>query len=410
MTYWPGLTALRYARSGSGDGLVSSMTTISVSGLVMGVAVLVLVLSIMNGFERELRVRVLSVLAHGVLTSPKPFADWQQTLEQIGQHPEVTGVAPIEEGNALMVGNGRVEGVQVSGILPIAERRVSKIADYMTEGDFDALASGQFVALLGEDLASQLQVGVGDRFTLVLPDARMTLAGPQPRMRRFTVGGLFRVGSDADKKQIYIHIDDGLKLARKSDVSSVRIAVVDLFDASRVMREVAASMPGRDWYGNSWLRRHGNLYDAIQTQKVTLFLLLLMLVAVAAFNIVSNLVLIVNDRRADIAILRTMGASGNEILQVFLYQGLMIGAAGVVAGLLIGSLFAYYITELYRMLDGALNLGLMDEYFIHYLPSQILPADLILIGFVSMLICFCATLYPAFVAARTLPAEALRYE
>jgi lipoprotein-releasing system permease protein len=280
----------------------------------------------------------------------------------------------------------------------------------MTEGEFDSLVPGRFVALLGEDLAKKLQVRVGEQFTLVLPDARMTLAGPQPRMRRFTVGGIFRVGSDVDKKQIYIHLEAALKLARKTSVSSVRIAVVDLFEAPRVMREIAASMPRQNWYGNSWLRRHGNLYDAIQTQKTTLFLLLLMLVAVAAFNIVSNLVLIVNDRKADIAILRTMGASGREVLQVFLYQGLLIGFAGVVTGLLLGCLVAYYITGLYQLLDGALNLGLMDEYFIHYLPSQILLADLFLIGFVSMLICFCATLYPAYVASKTLPAEALRYE
>lgn len=376
----------------------------------MGVAVLVLVLSIMNGFEQELRERVLGVLAHGVLSSDTPFDTWQETSDHVKQHPEITGVAPIEEGNALIVGNGVVEGIQWSGILPSAEREVSQIPNFLSEGAFDSLESGQFVALLGEDLALRLQVGVGDRFTLVLPDARMTLAGPQPRMRRFTIGGLFRVGSDADKKQIYIHIDDALKLVRKAGISSVRIAVVDLFDASRVMREVASSMPQQNWYGNSWLRRHGNLYDAIQTQKTTLFLLLLMLVAVAAFNIVSNLVLIVNDRKADIAILRTMGASGREILQVFLYQGLLIGAFGVLAGLLLGSLLAYYITGLYQLMDQVLNLGLMDEYFIHYLPSRILAEDLILIGFVSMLICFCATLYPAFIAARTLPAEALRYE
>jgi lipoprotein-releasing system permease protein len=410
VTHWPGLTAIRYARSGSGEGLVSSMTAISVSGLVMGVAVLVIVLSIMNGFEKELRVRVLGVLAHGVLSSDQPFANGEETLEYIERHPEVTGVAPIEEGNALVVGNGYVEGIQFSGVIPSSERQVSQIPNYMTEGEFDSLVPGRFVALLGEDLAKKLQVRVGEQFTLVLPDARMTLAGPQPRMRRFTVGGIFRVGSDVDKKQIYIHLEAALKLARKTSVSSVRIAVVDLFEAPRVMREIAASMPRQNWYGNSWLRRHGNLYDAIQTQKTTLFLLLLMLVAVAAFNIVSNLVLIVNDRKADIAILRTMGASGREVLQVFLYQGLLIGFAGVVTGLLLGCLVAYYITGLYQLLDGALNLGLMDEYFIHYLPSQILLADLFLIGFVSMLICFCATLYPAYVASKTLPAEALRYE
>lgn len=410
MTHWPGLTALRYAKSRSGDGLVSSMTAISVTGLVLGVAVLVIVLSIMNGFERELRERVLSVLAHGVLAADQPFENWSETAAQIEQHPEVIGTAPIQEGNALVVANGVVAGIQLAGISPVHEVKVSRIPDYMIEGEFTSLESGEFCLLLGDSLARKLGVGVGQNVTLVLPEAQMTLAGAQPRMRRFEVGGIFRVGSDADKTQLYIHIDDALRLGRKRGVSSIRIAVADLFDAPRIMREIASSLPRQDWYGTSWLRRHGNLYDAIQTQKTTLFLLLLMLVAVAAFNIVSNLVLIVNDKRADIAILRTMGASGREILQIFLYQGLLIGAGGIAVGLIIGSLTATYITTLYQWVDRTLGLGLMDEYFIHYLPSQILVEDLVLIGLVSLFICFLATLYPAFVAGKTLPAEALRYE
>jgi lipoprotein-releasing system permease protein len=280
----------------------------------------------------------------------------------------------------------------------------------MIEGEFKSLESGQFRLLMGFGLAQKLGVTVGDRITLVLPEAQMTMAGPQPRMRRFEVGGVFRVGSDVDKTQIYIHIDDALKLVRKRNISSIRIAVDDLFEAPRVMREIAASLPRQDWFGTSWLRRHGNLYDAIQTQKTTLFLLLLMLVAVAAFNIVSNLILIVNEKRADIAILRTMGASSREILQIFLYQGLLIGAAGIIVGLIIGGVTAVYVTSLYQWFDQSLGLGLMDEYFIHYLPSQILVSDLVLIGFVSLFICFLATLYPAYVAGKTLPAEALRYE
>lgn len=410
MTHWPGLTALRYSKSRSGDGLVSSMTAISVTGLIMGVAVLVLVLSIMNGFERELRERVLGVLAHGVLSSNQPLENWKLTAAQIERHPEVIGTAPIEEGNALVLANGVVEGIQLAGISPAEELKVSRIPEYMIAGEFASLESGQFRLLVGFGLAQRLGVQVGDRITLVLPEAQMTMAGAQPRMRRFEVGGVFRVGSDVDKTQIYIHIDDALKLGRKRGISSIRIAVNDLFEAPRVMREIAASLPGQDWFGTSWLRRHGNLYDAIQTQKTTLFLLLLMLVAVAAFNIVSNLILIVNEKRADIAILRTMGASSREILQIFLYQGLLIGAGGIIVGLIIGVITAAYVTSLYQWVDHSLGLGLMDEYFIHYLPSQILASDLFLIGFVSLFICFLATLYPAYVAGKTLPAEALRYE
>lgn len=389
---------------------MSSTTAISVTGLVLGVAVLVIVLSIMNGFERELRQRVLGVLAHGVLSSGRPFEDWRDVAKQVEQHPEVIGTAPIEEGNALVVANAVVAGIQLAGILPAAELAVSKIPDYVIDGAFTSLEGGQFRMLIGVDLAQRLGVVVGDRVTLVLPDAKMTLAGPQPRMRRFEVGGIFQVGSDADKQQLYIHIEDALKLGRKRGISSIRISVNDLFEAPRVMREIASSLPQEDWFGTSWLRRHGNLYDAIQTQKTTLFLLLLMLVAVAAFNIVSNLILIVNEKKADIAILRTMGASGREILQIFMYQGVLIGAGGILLGIAIGSLVATYITPLYQFIDRSLGLGLMDEYFIHYLPSQILIGDLLLIGLVSLGICFLATLYPAFIAGRTLPAEALRYE
>lgn len=410
MHFWPGTTAVRYTRSGAGDGLVSSITTLSLGGLVLGVAVLVLVLSVLNGFERELRERVLSVLPHAVLTAPEPYEDWQSTAERIMGHPEVIGVAPLEEVGGLVVLGGQMSGIQMNGILPDWEGQVSKIPEYVETGQFGNLLSGEYGVILGSDLATQLAAKVGDRVTIILPQIQMTLAGPQPRTRRFEVVGIFSVGSDADKNQVFIHLDDALKLTRKKGPDSMRLAVTDLFDASRVLTEVAQSMPGREWFGSSWLRRHGNLYSAIQTQKTTLFLLLLMLVAVAAFNLVSNLIMIVNQRKGDIAIFRTMGASRGSIMQIFLLHGFLIGLIGIAVGLVLGSLTAIFITPIYSALDQALGLGLMDEYFIHYLPSQILAADLVLVGGVSALICFFATVYPAFQAARTPPVEALRYE
>lgn len=410
MRYWPGLTAYRYTRSGAGDNLVSSITGLSLSGLVVGVAVLVLVLSVLNGFERELRERVLSVVAHAVLTSGKPLEDWQDTAATLKDHPEVLAAAPIEEIGALAVHNGVVMGVQLSGILPEHESEVSKIPEFIQQGDFSALEPGRYGAVIGTELASRLGLQMGDKMTLLLPELQMTLAGPQPRTRRFTVVGLFEVGSDADSNQVFIHLDNALKLVRQPAVRSIRIQVSNLFDASRVLQEVAMALPQNQWFGTSWLRRHGNLYSAIQTQKTTLFLLLLMLVAVAAFNLISNLVMIVNQRKTDIAIFRTMGASRGSVLQIFVWHGFFIGLVGIVLGLVIGSMLASFITPIYATLDGLFNLHLMDEYFIHYLPSQILVSDLVMVGGVSAIICFLATLYPAFVASRVPPVEALRYE
>lgn len=390
--------------------MVSSITLLSLGGLVAGVTILVLVLSILNGFERELRERVLSVVAHAVLTSPVALDDWQQVAAETKKHPEVVGVAPLEELGGIAVNAGKVSGVQISGVLPEWEDQVSKIPGFVTSGSFAALGVEQYGAVIGSGLAKQLSLSVGDRLSLILPAVTMTLAGPQPRTRRFTVVGIFEVGSDADKLQIFVHLDDALKLARKQQVASLRLAVTDLFDASRILQEVAAALPQSNWLGTSWLRRHGNLYNAIQTQKTTLFLLLLMLVAVAAFNLISNLVMIVNQRKGDIAIFRTMGASKSEIMQIFVWHGFTIGLLGISLGLFIGCLLSWFITPIYSTLDSLLGLGLMDEYFIHYLPSQILAADLFLIGGVSAVICLIAATYPALAAARTLPIEALRHE
>ncbi len=390
--------------------MVSSITVLSLGGLVTGVAVLVLVLSILNGFERELRERVLSVVAHAVLTSPEPLVNWQATADEIKRHPEVVGVAPLEEIGGLVVSEGNVRGIQLSGVVPELEGAVSKIPEFVVQGSFDALETERFSAVIGVGLADQLGLEIGDPLTLILPEIAMTLAGPQPRTRRFKVVGIFKVGSDADKLQVFIHLRDALKLVRKPEVSSLRLAVTDLFDATRILQEVAMALPQSSWLGSSWLRRHGNLYNAIQTQKTTLFLLLLMLVAVAAFNLISNLVMIVNQRKGDIAIFRTMGATKGAVMQIFLWHGFTIGLLGIGLGLILGCLLAMFITPIYAALDNLLGLRLMDEYFIHYLPSQILLSDLMLIGGVSATICLLAATYPALAAAKTLPIEALRYE
>ena len=403
-------TATKYTRSSSGDHLVSFTSVVSILGLALGVAVLIIVLSVINGFEQELRIRVLGVLPHGVIFNRNPAVDLAELQQLALKHPEVVAVAPFLEGGGLVVANGNIAGISFFGINPIQESGVSIIGDHFLEGSLADLSQNSFSVAIGINLADKLEVGFGDKLTLVMPDAQISLAGPIPRTKRFTIKGIFRTGSDADKNQILINIEDGLRINRMKSVNALRIRTVDLFNAPRILREVLAAQSEPDLQARSWMRRHGNLYAAIQTQKTTMFLLLLMLVAVAAFNVISNLIMVVNDKKGDIAIMRTMGASARDILSIFIVHGLMIGTVGILLGLLAGILITINLTDLYASIDDAFALGLMDEYFIHYLPSKILLADLLLISLVSMLICFVITIYPAFVAARSDPILALQHE
>lgn len=404
------MIALRYTRSSAADRLVSFMSFIAVAGLVLGVAVLVLVLSVMNGFEQALRDRVLAVLPHGVIFAEQGFADWQGTAAVLTADPAVAAVAPFMEGAGLVVANGNVQGVTFTGIEPAAEAQVSIIDDFVTQGSLATLRGRDFNVAIGRSLANQLGVQLGDRLTLVLPMAQLTLAGPLPRSKRFTVSAIFAVGTDADKNQLLLHQQDVELLLGAEAVQGLRVAFVDLFEAEQVLPRLMSSLQRDDLYASSWMRRYGNLYDAIAVQKTTMFLLLLMLVAVAAFNVVSNLMMTVNDKQGDIGILRTLGASKEAIVTIFILHGALVGAIGISLGVLAGIGLALVVSDLYLFIDSTLALGIMDEYFVHYLPAEVLPADILQVAGVSMLICLLATLYPAFQAARSNPVEALQYE
>ncbi len=412
--------------STTSDDLVSFMSFISISGLVLGVAVLVIVVSVMNGFEQELRQRVLGVVPHGVIYSRSGEFDdashassrdermakpgWDSMTQQWLEHRDVVGVAPIVEGSGLAVANGHLAGITFSGIDPEIEQTVSIVQNYFQEGSLDSLESRGYKVVLGEPLARKLGLSLGDKLTLVLPDLRFGLAGPVPTMKRLTVSGLFKVGSDLDQTQLFLNIEDAKRIKRQKSIDGLRIKVSDLFDAPRVLHELILQQADRDLYAYSWMRRHGNLYDAIQMQKTTMFLLLLMLVAVAAFNVVSNLMMTVQDKRSDIAILRTMGASPSSVRRIFILHGVFVGIIGITIGILLGSLVATWLGDIYLFFDARLGLGLMDEYFIQYLPTRVLATDLVVIAVVSFLICLVATIYPATRAATANTIETLHFE
>jgi len=386
------------------------MSLVSISGLVLGVAVLILVLSVMNGFSEELQDRVLGVIPHGVVYRDGGFDDWHKAAAKFERNPEVVAAAPFSEGSGLAIDSGSVIGVGFYGIDPGPEAKVSILGRFVVRGSLDSLQPGSYKAAIGTTLAKRLHVGVGDKFTLVLPEAQLTLAGPLPRMRRFTVSALFQVGSDVDKSQVLINIDDANRLKRVRRIDAIRIRVKNLFYAPNVLVNLTTGDNAEGLSASSWMNRFGNLYGAIETQKSTMFLLLSMLVAVAAFNVVSNLVMTVDDKRGDIAILRTLGASPRSVLTIFVMHGALVGAIGVALGVVIGVITATWVSEIYRAIDQTLHLGLMDEYFIHYLPSQVQAGDVITVALVSMAICLLATLYPAWKAAKAHPVEALAYD
>ncbi|MCZ6502836.1 MAG: lipoprotein-releasing ABC transporter permease subunit [Gammaproteobacteria bacterium] len=407
---WRLQVAIRYSVSSTSDHLVSFMSLISIFGLVLGVAVLVIVLSVMNGFEQELRERVLGVVPHGVVYSHVPGTDWQLLMQRWEAHANIEAVAPLVEGSGLALANGELVGVSFTGIDPALESGVSIVQNHFVAGTLDGLTKGSFNVVLGQPLAARLNVDVGDKVTLVLPDLNIGIAGPMPTVKRFSVSGLFKVGSDLDKSQLYMHIKDAMKIQRQKEIDGVRVRVDDLFAAPEILHELVLTTGDRELYASSWMRRHGNLYDAIQMQKTTMFLLLLMLVAVAAFNVVSNLMMTVQDKYPDIAILRTIGASPGSIRAIFIMHGCFVGIAGITIGIVLGTILANWLGDIYGFLDESFGLGIMDEYFIQYLPTRVLASDIVVVATVSFVICVVATIYPASRAAAANPVETLQYE
>lgn len=404
----------RYTRAKRRNHFVSFISLTSMLGLTLGVAVMILVLSVMNGFDHEMRTRVLGMIPHATVESFTPINDWRTLAESMSQRSDIVGVAPFVQMQGLLTHQGQVQKVLINAIDPAEERQVSIIDDFFREGNLDVLEAGRFAIVIGDKAAAKLGVQVGDKVTFVAPEVTVTPAGMFPRLKRFTVAGIFHVGAG--------EVDGGLVLANRADIArlkrwqpeqvqGVRLKLDDLFQAPRVAWEIAQQLKG-DFYASDWRRSHGNLYQAIRMEKAMIGLLLLLIIAVAAFNIISTLVMVVTDKKSDIAILRTLGATPGQIMSIFMVQGTIIGVFGTAVGALLGIVAALNISDIIAAVERMLGIKFLnaDVYFIDYLPSKLLFDDVFTVCLVALLLSFLATLYPAWRASRTQPAEALRYE
>lgn len=415
------LVGLRYTRAQprSGDGrggnrFISFIALISMLGLALGVAALIVVLSVMNGFQKELRTRILGVVSHVQISSDSgEIGDWARTVQGAARHPRVLAAAPYVQQQGMLTFDGQVRGVMVRGILPEAEDKVADLARHMKSGRLEMLVPGEFGIVLGSELARALRVQAGEKVTLLAPQGLVTPAAVLPRMKQFRVVGIFEVGMyEFDSGLALMAMADAQTLYRMGEaVSGVRLKIDDLFAAQQVGRELLRFLPGDAWI-TDWTRSHANFFRAVEIEKRMMFLILLLIVAVAAFNIVSTLVMAVQDKRADIAILRTLGASPRSIMSIFIVQGTLIGVIGLAAGVAGGVALALNIDVVVPALERMLGIQFLakDVYYISDLPSDLHWSDVWTISSVSFVLTLLATLYPSWRASRTPPAEALRYE
>ena len=401
---------LRYTRARRSNHFISFIALVSMIGLTLGVAVLITVLSVMNGFDRELKTRVLGMIPQATVSSTQILTNWPELVKKVEQHKHVVGAAPFTQLQGMLTAQGQVAGIMVSGIEPEYEKKVSIIQDHMVAGSINALKKGEFGIVLGKQMTDSLGLGLNDSITLVLPEATPSPAGVVPRFKRFKIVGIFSIGAEVDSMMGYIALNDTSTLLRLPDgAQGVRLKLDDIFLAPEVADDIVKDLPS-NFYASNWTFTHGNLFSAIQMEKAMVSLLLFLIVLVAAFNIVSSLVMVVTDKKSDIAILRTLGASPATITRIFMVQGTIIGVIGTVSGAILGVIFASGISGFIGWLNTAFGLNLFDAYFINYLPSYLRWQDVVVIVCLSLGLSFLATIYPAFRAAKTQPAEALRYE
>jgi lipoprotein-releasing system permease protein len=405
---------LRYTRARQRSRFISFISLVSVIGIALGITVLITVLSVMNGFQREVRTRILSVASHIQISGPSnSLADWRAIADKARQNPAVVAAAPFVTAQGLLSSGGTVRGAYIRGILPDAEEKVADLAEHMVSGSLSALKPGEFGIVLGIELARALSVAAGDKVVLIAPQGQVTPAGIIPRLRQFTVVGIFSVDHyEYDSGLALVDLQDAQTLYRMGEqVSGVRLKLKDLFEATRVSRELAQSL-GPDAYITDWTRLNANFFRAVDIEKRMMFLIVFLIIAVAAFNIVSSLFMAVKDKQADIAILRTLGASPGSVMKIFLIQGTLIGLMGTLAGVAAGIALAVNVDVVVPFIENLLGFKFLskDVYQISDLPSELRAADVLLTAFFSFVVSLLATIYPSYRAAKINPAEALRYE
>ena len=410
------LVGLRYTRAGKRSGrnsFISFISLISVSGIALGVAALIVVLSVMNGFQKEVTDRMLSVLAHiEVFDASGSMPDWRQEEQEAFRNPAVRGAAPFVETQGLLVRDDVMKPAAIRGILPEEEHKVSSVGKQVRQGSLQNLRPGEFNIVLGYVLARSLGVGVGDKVTMMLAQAQTTPAGMVPRTRSFTVAGIFEAGHyEFDSAMAFVHLQDAERMERLQAPMGLRLRIADMHQAPLVAAELKKSMPG-DLVMRDWSKLNANWFAAVQTEKRMMFIILTLIIAVAAFNLVSTLVMTVTDKQPDIAILRTLGSSPRSIMKIFMIQGALVGIMGTIAGVALGVLVALNIDVIVPFIEHVFGIQFLskDIYLISEIPSDMRWPDVFKIGGVSVLLAFAATLYPSWSASRVKPAEALRYE
>lgn len=405
---------LSYTRAKRRTEFISFISLASMLGTALGVAALITVLSVMNGFGEELRSRILSVAAHVTVTGfGGELTDWQSVQRQVVTDKGVVGSAPYVLAQGLLTQKGKSSGVMVRGILPAEESTVSSLGENMKGGKIEQLAAGKYRIILGQELAWSLGVWVGDKVTLMAPQVSVTAAGILPRMKRFVVAGVFEAGMyEYDSGLVLIHMADAQKLYRLGkNVTGLRLKLDDI-DAAPLFSQELDKQLGARYRIKNWTQEHVSFFRALKIERNVMFVILMLIVAVAAFNLVSTLVMVVTDKQADIAILRTLGMSPANIMSVFIYQGMIIGLIGTLLGLLGGIVLAMNVSAIVSAIEGFFQVQFMppDLYYISSFPSRLDWNDVATIGVLSFVLSVLATLYPAWRASRTLPAEALRYE
>jgi lipoprotein-releasing system permease protein len=404
---------LRYTRAKRRNHFISFISLFSILGIALGVTVLITVMSVMNGFQKELRDRILGMASHITINGYQGnLADWNEHLEKVKQNPEVLGVAPFIRSEGMLTHGQFVHGVLIRGVLPELEPTVSEVGEKMVDGSLNDLQPGEYRIIIGKYLARSLGASIGDKITLLSPQAQVTPAGVLPRMKRFVVSGIFEVGhNEYDTSLAFIHLRDASKLFRTGeDVSGLRVKVRDMFDAPAIGVDLSRDMRGV--LVSNWSQYHANFFRAVQTEKRVMFFILMLIITVAAFNIVSTMVMVVTDKQSDIAIMRTIGASPLSVMGIFMITGGIIGTVGTLMGMVGGIVLAENVEIIVPFIEQLFGIKFLsaEVYLINELPSDLHIDDVVSVSVVAFALTLVATLYPAWRASRVQPAEALRYE